>query len=57
LLGVKGCCVIGHGKSSPIAVKHGIRVAAEFFASGVNQHIETELRALGMRREAEAQRA
>ncbi|HET7747088.1 MAG TPA: phosphate acyltransferase PlsX, partial [Vicinamibacteria bacterium] len=29
------------------AVKHGIRVAAEFFTSGVNQKIETELRALG----------
>lgn len=54
LLGVKGCCVIGHGRSNAIAVKHGIRAAAEFFASGVNQRIEAELRALGERREAAA---
>lgn len=52
LLGVKGCCVIGHGRSNPVAIKHGIRVAAEFFASGVNRGIEAELRALGARKEA-----
>jgi glycerol-3-phosphate acyltransferase PlsX len=51
LLGVKGCVVIGHGKSTAMAVKHGIRVAAEFFSSGVNQRIEAELRALGARKE------
>jgi glycerol-3-phosphate acyltransferase PlsX len=52
LLGVKGCCVIGHGRSSAHAVKHGIRVAGEFFTSGVNQAIEAELRVLGARKEA-----
>ncbi|MBI3931937.1 MAG: phosphate acyltransferase PlsX [Acidobacteria bacterium] len=52
LLGVKGCCVIGHGRSNATAIKHGIRVAAEFFASGVNERIESELRALGARKEA-----
>ena len=52
LLGMKGCCVIGHGKSSARAVMHGIRTAAEFFASGVNDSIETELRSLGARKEA-----
>jgi phosphate acyltransferase len=52
LLGVKGCCVIGHGRSNAMAIKHGIRVAAEFFRSGVNQRIEVELRALGARRDA-----
>ena len=31
LLGVKGCCVIGHGRSNAVAIKHGIRAAAEFF--------------------------
>jgi glycerol-3-phosphate acyltransferase PlsX len=51
LLGVKGCVVIGHGRSNPIAVKHGIRVAAEFFSSGVNERIESELRALGARKQ------
>ncbi len=52
LLGVGGCCVIGHGKSSARAVKHGIRMAAEFFTSGVNDSIEAELRPLGARKEA-----
>lgn len=52
LLGVNGCCVIGHGKSNATAIKHGIRTAAEFFASGVNARIEAELKALGAAREA-----
>ena len=51
LLGVKGCCVIGHGRSNATAIKHGIRAAAEFFTSGVNQSIEAELRLLGARKE------
>jgi glycerol-3-phosphate acyltransferase PlsX len=54
LLGVNGCVVIGHGNSTSVAVKHGIRVAAEFFTSGVNQRIEAELRALGARKEPTA---
>ena len=52
LLGVKGCCVIGHGKSSSHAVMHGIRTAAEFHTSGVNEDIEAELRPLAGRKEA-----
>jgi glycerol-3-phosphate acyltransferase PlsX len=52
LLGVKGCCVIGHGKSRPRAVMHGIRAAAEFHTSGVNAAIEAELLSLGTRKEA-----
>jgi glycerol-3-phosphate acyltransferase PlsX len=52
LLGMQGCCVIGHGKSSARAVMHGIRTAAEFSASGVNSAIEEELRRLGARKEA-----
>jgi glycerol-3-phosphate acyltransferase PlsX len=51
LLGVKGCCVIGHGNSTSHAVMHGIRAAAEFHTSGVNESIEGELRALGARKE------
>jgi glycerol-3-phosphate acyltransferase PlsX len=54
LLGVKGCCVIGHGRSNALAVKHGIRAAAEFFTSGVNERIEAELRDLGARKEPQA---
>ena len=30
LLGLKGCCVIGHGKSDEMAICEGIHVAAEF---------------------------
>jgi phosphate acyltransferase len=51
LLGLRGCCVIGHGRSNALAIKHGIRVAAEFYSSGVNQSIEADLRALGIRKE------
>jgi glycerol-3-phosphate acyltransferase PlsX len=54
LLGVKGCCVIGHGRSNALAIKHGIRAAAEFFTSGVNERIEAELRSLGARKEPQA---
>ena len=43
--------VIGHGRSTALSVKHGIRVAAEFHTSGVNQRIGGELRALGARKD------
>jgi glycerol-3-phosphate acyltransferase PlsX len=46
LLGVKGCCVIGHGSSNAYAVRQGIGAAAAFFSSGVNERIEAELRTL-----------
>jgi phosphate acyltransferase len=52
LLGIKGCCYIGHGRSTVLAVRQGIKAAAEFFASGVNQSLDTELRGLALRREA-----
>jgi len=52
LLGLKGCCVIGHGKSTSRAVTQGIRTAAEFHVSGVNDAILAELRAMGGRKEA-----
>jgi glycerol-3-phosphate acyltransferase PlsX len=52
LLGVKGCVVIGHGKSNAHAVRQGIRAAAEFFTSDVNARIEEEVRALLAKREA-----
>jgi glycerol-3-phosphate acyltransferase PlsX len=50
LLGLNGCCVIGHGRSNALAIQHGIRAAAEFHASGINQRIEAELRALVARK-------
>jgi glycerol-3-phosphate acyltransferase PlsX len=39
LLGIRGCCVIGHGKSDPVAIREGVRVAAEYWKSGVNDKI------------------
>lgn len=50
LLGVKGCCFIGHGRSSAVAVRQGIRAAAEFYASGVNEELQAELKVLARRR-------
>jgi glycerol-3-phosphate acyltransferase PlsX len=46
LLGLRGCCVIGHGKSSALAIEAGIRTAAFFYRSGVNLAIESDLRML-----------
>jgi glycerol-3-phosphate acyltransferase PlsX len=54
LLGVRGCCVIGHGRSGAQAVRNGIRGAAEFHTSGVNAAIADEARALGTSRQAAA---
>lgn len=44
LLGVKGVCIICHGRSDSNAIKNAIRVAADFASSNVNQRIEEELR-------------
>jgi phosphate acyltransferase len=44
LLGVKGVCIICHGRSNANAVKNAIRVAAQFAEARVNQRIETELK-------------
>jgi glycerol-3-phosphate acyltransferase PlsX len=44
LLGVKGVCIICHGRSDSNAIKNAVRVAAEFASSNMNQRIEEELR-------------
>jgi glycerol-3-phosphate acyltransferase PlsX len=44
LLGVKGVCIICHGRSNSNAIKNAIRVAADFASSNMNQRIEEELR-------------
>lgn len=51
LLGVRGCCVIGHGSSKAYAIRNGIRAAADFHRSGVNGQIEAELKTLGRSKE------
>ncbi len=43
LLGVKGVCIICHGRSNPKAMKNAIRVAAEFASGRINERIEAEL--------------
>jgi glycerol-3-phosphate acyltransferase PlsX len=42
LLGVRGACFVGHGSSNDRAILNGIRVAAEFAQTGINEHIERE---------------
>ena len=43
LLGVKGACIICHGRSNPNAIKNAVRVAAEFAEGRINEKIEHEL--------------
>src|ERR1700730_3638179 len=43
LLGVKGVCIITHGRSNANAIKNAIRVAAEFADGKINERIEAEL--------------
>jgi glycerol-3-phosphate acyltransferase PlsX len=43
LLGVKGGCIICHGRSNANAIKNAIRVAAEFSSENINGRIEDEL--------------
>ncbi|HEY9140211.1 MAG TPA: phosphate acyltransferase PlsX [Bryobacteraceae bacterium] len=45
LLGVRGVCIISHGRANANAIRNAIRVAAEFSEGKVNQRIEEELRA------------
>ena len=44
LLGVKGVCIICHGRSDSNAIKNAIRIAADFASSNMNLRIEEELR-------------
>jgi len=46
LLGIKGICVICHGRSSPHAVKNAIRMAVEFRQHNVNEMIQDEIMAI-----------
>jgi glycerol-3-phosphate acyltransferase PlsX len=43
LLGVKGVCIITHGRSNANAIKNAIRVATEFAGGKINERIEAEL--------------
>jgi glycerol-3-phosphate acyltransferase PlsX len=43
LLGLKGACVIGHGRSNAKAVKNAIGVAKEFVINRVQEKIQNEM--------------
>jgi len=43
LLGLRGVCIICHGRSNANAIKNAIRIAAQFSTGCVNQRIEKEL--------------
>ncbi len=45
LLGVKGVSVICHGKSSPVAIKNALHVAARAATSGMSDHVGRALAA------------
>ena len=46
MLGVKGCVIICHGRSSAKAVKNAIRLAAEFSRQGLAEKIQSSIAAL-----------
>lgn len=48
LLGVRGVCVIAHGRSNANAIKNAIRVAAGLAKAGINEKIEEELSVAGV---------
>ena len=48
LLGVRGVCIICHGRSNANAIKNAIRVAAEFAQGRVNERIEEHLNAVNV---------
>ncbi len=43
LLGLKGVCVVGHGRSNPVAVKNAIRLAKDFVNSQALEKIQNEI--------------
>ena len=47
LLGLRGVCIICHGRSNGYAIKNAIRVAKEFAENQVNAKLESELAQLG----------
>jgi glycerol-3-phosphate acyltransferase PlsX len=43
LLGINGVCIIGHGRSNPVAVKNAMRVARDFVINKVQDKIRCEI--------------
>jgi glycerol-3-phosphate acyltransferase PlsX len=53
LLGVQGACLVGHGRSSPKAVKNAVRFAHAYATHGVISHIESKVAELRARQRSE----
>lgn len=43
LLGLKGVCIIGHGRSGPVAVRNAVVRAREFVTNRVQERIQAEI--------------
>jgi glycerol-3-phosphate acyltransferase PlsX len=43
LLGINGVCIIGHGRSNPVAVKNAVRLARDYVVGQVQAKIEREM--------------
>ena len=46
LIGIKGCVIVGHGKSNPKAIENAIYQAITYVDTGVNEHIIQRLQTL-----------
>ena len=56
MLGVKGCVIICHGRSSAKAIKNAIRLAAEFSRQRLAQKIQSSIADLHAREARAVQR-
>ncbi len=43
LLGINGVCIIGHGRSNPVAIKNAIRLARDYVVGKVQEKIQSEM--------------
>jgi glycerol-3-phosphate acyltransferase PlsX len=53
LLGVRGACLVGHGRSNAKAIRNAVRFAHAYATQGVIQHIEARLAQLRSRDQQE----
>lgn len=43
LLGLNGVCIVGHGRSSPVAIKNAVNLAKDFVLNRVQEKIQNEI--------------
>lgn len=48
LLGLNGICIIGHGASSPLAIRNALRLSLGFIKADINTQIQNRLRESGI---------